>query len=94
MAGEQQFEVVFPETAQAVILIRCVDDPDPFWSVEGRTKCYRCLQWCWLGMSTFKLVAGAEALPLCHQCSDGLVTPESIIGLVTDGCNCGKPGCA
>lgn len=93
MADEHQFEVVFPESTRAVILVRCVDDPDPLWSIEGRAKCYRCLQWCWLGTSTFRLVIGAEALPLCHQCSDGLMTAESLVGMVNDGCSCGRPGC-
>lgn len=92
--ADEQFEVVFPESSQAVVLLRCADDPDPAFEMRGRTKCYRCLEWCWLGTGTFELVVQATALPLCHQCSIGMVTPDTLIGMVIDHCNCGACRCA
>lgn len=80
------FEVnyVQPNRRALVVLQRCSDAPRPDYIVFGKTMCYRCQQWCWLGSETLQVVNSGSAMPFCVECAGPLCTEATRIDQCAD----------
>lgn len=54
---------------KVIILERVEPGVTPAYCIHGKTTCFKCNDWCWLGSETYKMVRGGEATPLCMQCA-------------------------
>lgn len=43
--------------------------PEPEYAIYGKTQCFSCNGWCWLGEQTIKVVESGQATPLCMPCA-------------------------
>jgi hypothetical protein len=68
--SDEAFALKFitPGTDLGVFLDRCEDVGNPAYIVCGKTKCYRCDRWCWLGSETLRVVSSGHAVPFCLPC--------------------------
>lgn len=83
--------LVQPERVAADAGVRPIilDTIDPFveppYCTHGKTTCYACGDWLWLGCESYKLVASGEAAGLCLTCATKYIPPGSRpIGHVED----------
>lgn len=53
----------------AVVLDAVEAGVDPPYCVHGKTTCYVCEDWVWLGDQTYELVAAGKAAPVCRACA-------------------------
>lgn len=60
-----------------VILDRVEPGVTPEYCVHGKSTCYTCQEWVWLGDKTYEVVASGRAAPLCLQCAPQ-VLPQSV----------------
>ncbi len=79
-----QYEVENPNQRRAVILERESSVAKPRYRVVAKTQCVNCQQWCWLGFQTFKFIDSGEGMPICAECSTGLLRPQDLIGVIHD----------
>lgn len=56
-------------TVGVVILDAVEPDVIPEYCVHGKTTCYGCGDWCWLGSETYKVITSGEVAPLCLRCA-------------------------
>lgn len=52
-------------------------EPMPDYCVHGRTTCVGCTAWCWLGDKTHDAVKSGRMQPLCVQCADRYLPPNT-----------------
>jgi hypothetical protein len=64
-------EIIFvqPNRDQVVALDPISAVPEPGYAVYGKTQCFVCNGWCWLGEDTMKVVQAGTATPLCLPCA-------------------------
>ncbi len=74
---------VRPDTTKGVVLERVSDVSEPDYCVHGRTRCYACDEWCYLGVETLKAVQGGVT-PFCRQCAALRFDPDNLIGNFDD----------
>lgn len=67
----------------AVVLERIEDGTEPVYCVHGRTRCFSCLKWCYLGVETHAAVTRG-VVPLCMQCASKYCKPDQLIGNLDD----------
>lgn len=60
-------------SGMVVILERIEPGVTPSYCVHGRTTCYWCEEWCWLGSETYELVASGDAAGMCRECGAAYV---------------------
>lgn len=81
--------LIKPDRRKMVVLGRVEDDPEPDFHVVGRTKCFGCDRWCYLGHETIKVVESGEATPFCLQCATPLMPKVKFVGRADDsGAGC------
>lgn len=61
--------LVWTRPGMVVLLERVEPGVTPDYCVHGKTTCYRCDDWCWLGSETYETVRAGNATPLCMQCA-------------------------
>ena len=60
-----------------VLLERVEPGVTPEYCIHGKTPCYHCSDWCWLGDQTHDVVLSGRAVPLCMQCATELLPKGS-----------------
>lgn len=78
MTDHPLVKLVVPKRAadgggKVVILDRIEPGETPSYHVHGKTTCYWCGEWCWLGSQTYELVSSGEAAGMCRQCGADLI---------------------
>ncbi len=70
---------------KVIVLARTADEPFPRYCIRGKTRCYHCQEWCWLGTETFDVVSDGLATPLCMPCATKFIKgPEGFVGHYQD----------
>ena len=73
-----------PDRNKVIVLALVSEDPTPDCEVRGKTRCYECDRWCWLGSETMPIVEGGQAMPMCQRCAAPVVQPGLAIRRVID----------
>lgn len=75
---------VQPDPHRLIVLDRVSRD-EPDYCVHGRTRCFGCGVWCYLGPETIKVVESGQAMPYCAPCAAPLTQdPTLLIGRYDD----------
>lgn len=76
MTGE-----TYAEGRRRVIVLDLYDpDQVPDYETRGRTECFACDRWVWLGRQSFGVVLTLEATAICTECAETYIpagTPRS-----------------
>jgi hypothetical protein len=66
-------ELVTPKALDKVVVLDRVEPGvTPDYCIHGKTACYSCDEWCWLGDKSFELVRAGDAIGVCLQCATEL----------------------
>lgn len=77
---ELVYPKVSPDGRSKVIVLDPVSPlglPPPY-CVHGKTNCYRCEDWCWLGDQSYEVVRSGEAVGLCVACANATIPNDPI----------------
>lgn len=51
-----------------VVIERVEPGRTPRYPVVGKSTCWKCGDWCWLGQETYELVKSGQCAGICRQC--------------------------
>lgn len=63
----------------AVVLDRVEPGVTPEYCVHGKTTCYFCNEWLWLGDQTYELVSSGRAAGVCLPCATEKFPPAGML---------------
>ena len=59
-----------------VVLERIEPGVTPEYCIHGKTTCYGCNEWCWLGDKTHEVMMAGNTLGMCLQCADKMLPKQ------------------
>ena len=75
-------KVVKPRPDMAVVVLERIevgpfgDVITPEYCIHGKTTCYGCREWCWLGDKTHEAMMSGDAVGLCLQCAHTMLPKD------------------
>lgn len=62
-----------------IVLELVKQDVVPPYCIHGYASCVQCHLPVWLGHETVQVVQSGEAVPICQQCANSDIPPESVL---------------
>lgn len=76
-------ELIIPKQAprggMAIVVVDRIEPGiEPAYQVFGKSTCYGCDEWCWLGGGTYKAVAAGDIAPVCMECARRVLPKDAV----------------